>query len=103
MVTDARERDRSDTVAVAPDDTIEQIAPADTIELSRVRKGKRELRCITKYLPTGIDLRLLEGDDFRRTQLCRDAPAVDDLSSAWQKGIGGEWLGARVAPVVDMV
>ena len=67
--------------------TVEQIPPADTIELWRVRKGTRELRCITKYLPTGIDLRLLEGDDFRRTQLCRDAPAVEDLSSAWQEAL----------------
>ena len=53
--------------------TVAQISPADTIELWRVRKGTRDLRCIAKYLPTGIDLRLLEDNDFRRTQL-RYAP-----------------------------
>ena len=55
-------------------------APLDTIELWRVRKGERELSCVTRDSPTGIDVRLLEGKDFRRTQLCRDAPAVEALA-----------------------
>jgi hypothetical protein len=49
-------------------------------ELWRVSKGNRELGCVAQYLASGIDLRLLEGDGFRRTQLCRDAPAVQVLS-----------------------
>ena len=67
--------------------TVEQISPTDTIELWRVRKGPRELRCITKYLPIGIDVRLFEGEEFRRTQLCRDAPAVEGLSDTWRKAL----------------
>ena len=42
-------------------------------------------------------VRLFEGDEFRRTQLCRDAPAVDDLSSVWQEALKA-WRGVRVAP-----
>lgn len=42
------------------------------VELWRVRKAPRELRCLAVYLPTGIDLKLMEGADFRRTQLFRD-------------------------------
>jgi hypothetical protein len=35
-----------------------------------VQKGARELRCVTVYLPAGIDLRLFEGEDFRRAPNC---------------------------------
>jgi len=31
------------------------------VELWRVRKANRELRCLAVYLSTGIDLRLMEG------------------------------------------
>jgi hypothetical protein len=64
--------------------TVRQESAVETMELWRVRKGERELSCVTRYLPTGIDVRLLEGDDFRRTQLCRDAPAVEALASRWK-------------------
>ena len=67
--------------------TVEQLSPTDTIELWRVKKGDRELRCVTRYLPTGIDVRLLEGADFRRTQLCKDAPAVESLSQSWRAAL----------------
>ncbi len=33
----------------------EQPNPTNEIELWRVRKGERELRCLAVYLPTGID------------------------------------------------
>jgi hypothetical protein len=33
------------------------------IELWRVTKDSRELRCIALYLPTGIDLRLMHGEE----------------------------------------
>jgi hypothetical protein len=46
------------------------------LELWRVAKDSRELRCIVVYMPNGIDLRLMAGEDFRRTQLLKDAPAV---------------------------
>jgi hypothetical protein len=66
---------------------VEQRAHADTVELWRVRKGERELRCVIHYLPTGIDVRLLEGDNFRRTQLCKIAPEVEKLSGEWLKAL----------------
>ena len=57
-------------------DVTRQKPAAREVELWRVRKGERELRCVAVYLPTGIDLRLLERDGFRRTELVRDAPAL---------------------------
>ena len=45
--------------------TVQQDTPVETIELWRVKKGDRELRCVTRYIPSGIDVRLFEGDDFR--------------------------------------
>lgn len=54
------------------------------IELWRVRKGERELRCLAVYLPTGIDVRLFEAVDFRRTQLVRDSPELTALSDTWK-------------------
>jgi hypothetical protein len=63
---------------------VSQTPPTETTELWRVTKNKRMLRCVVHYVPTGLDVRLLEGDDFRRTQLCRDAPAADRLSSQWK-------------------
>ena len=59
------------------------------IELWRVVKDLRELRCIALYLPTGIDLRLMEGEDFRRTQLLRDGPAVQELAEEWRGKLRG--------------
>jgi hypothetical protein len=54
------------------------------VELWRVAKDGRELRCVAVYMTTGIDLRLMEGEDFRRTQLLRDGPAVEALAEQWQ-------------------
>jgi hypothetical protein len=62
----------------------EEPSPTNQIELWRVAKGSRELRCMAHYLPTGIDVRLMENDGFRRTQLCRDAAEVDVLVSKWR-------------------
>jgi hypothetical protein len=58
--------------------------PAVSTVLWRVHKDSRELRCIAQYMPSGIDVRLLEGDGFRRTQLCPDATAADALSHEWR-------------------
>ena len=57
---------------------------ARELELWRVAKGSRELRCLAVYIPTGIDLRLTEGEDFRRTQLLRDGPAVETFAEEWK-------------------
>jgi hypothetical protein len=55
------------------------------VELWRVRKDSRELRCVAVYMPTGIDLRLMEGEDFRRTQLLKDGPAVEARAEEWRR------------------
>ena len=48
-------------------DVTTQKPVAREMEMWRVRKGDRELRAVAVYLATGIDLRLLEKDNFRRT------------------------------------
>lgn len=66
---------------------VQQGMTANAIDLWHARKGDRELRLAVVYLPHGIDVRLLEADGFRRTQLCRDAPAVDALAAQWRAGL----------------
>lgn len=55
------------------------------VELWRVRKEEWELRCVAVYLPSGIDVRLMEGDDFRRTRHVRDAIECTALSDQWKQ------------------
>jgi hypothetical protein len=50
----------------------------------RPREDERHPRCLAVYLPTGIDLRLMEGDEFRRTQLLKDGPAVEARAEEWR-------------------
>lgn len=59
-------------------------AAAREVELWHVHKDSRELRCLAVYMPTGIDLRLMEGEDFRRTQLLKDGPAVETFAEEWK-------------------
>jgi hypothetical protein len=49
--------------------------------------GDRQLRCVAVYLPIGVDLRLLEGDDFRRTKLCKDAAEAHELADMWRDAL----------------
>ena len=49
-------------------------AVAAVTGLWRVSKGNRELRCVAQYLASGIDLRLMEGDGFRRTPSAATRP-----------------------------
>ena len=68
-------------------------------ELWRVRKGERELRCSAVYLPTGIDLRLMESDEFRRTQLCPDAPSLHAISANWHSRlVEARWADTSAVP-----
>jgi hypothetical protein len=67
--------------------SISQTPPHVTSELWTVTKGARTLRCVAQYLSSGIDVRLLEGDGFRRTQLCRDAPEADTLAKQWRAAL----------------
>ena len=55
------------------------------VELWRVRKDSRELRCLAVYMPTGIDVLLMEGEDFRRTELLKDGPAVEARAADWHR------------------
>jgi hypothetical protein len=57
---------------------------AREVELWCVRKDSRELRCLAVYMPTGIDLRLIEGEDFRRTQPLKDGPSVEARAEEWR-------------------
>ena len=57
------------------------------LELWTVKKDARTLRCLARYLPSGIDLRLLEGDDFRRTELHRDADLAEIRSMGWKQAL----------------
>jgi hypothetical protein len=41
--------------------------------------------CLAVYLPIGIDLRLMEGEDFRRTRLVRDAIDCTTVSHEWKR------------------
>ena len=68
---------------------------AGEVEMWRVRKGDRELRAVAVYLPTGIDLRLLERDDFRRTELCRDGPALHARAAQWRAKLQDSGWGDR--------
>ena len=61
---------------------------AREVELWRVAKDGRELRCLAVYMTTGIDLRLMEGEDFRRTQLLKDGPAVEAKAEEWRGKLG---------------
>jgi hypothetical protein len=70
----------------------EEPHPVNEIELWRVRKGERELRCVVIYLPNGIDVRLIEGADFRRTQFVRNAIESTTVSDAWKRKLEGhDW------------
>jgi hypothetical protein len=55
------------------------------VELWLVTRDGNELRCVAVYLPTGIDLRLLDADGFRRTQLLRFAQAVEARAQEWHE------------------
>ena len=66
---------------------IKQHPPANEVELWIMRKGARELRCVMRYLPTGLDLRLMNGDEFRRTELHRDADGANAKAAEWKTAL----------------
>jgi hypothetical protein len=70
------------------------------IELWTVRKGERELRSVTVYLPTGIDLRLFKGDDFQtHTTPARMRPLSLRVDADAALGLGRvDLTWGRVAP-----
>jgi hypothetical protein len=56
-------------------------------ELWTVAKGERQLRCVARHIPAGIDLRLMEGDDFRRTELHKDGDLAEIRSIGWKQAL----------------
>jgi len=57
------------------------------IELWKVVKTGGEIRCVARYLPAGIDLRLMQGNDFRRTELHREAHTVTAKAAEWKAAL----------------
>ena len=69
-------------------ETVTTDVPAvSELELWTVKKDKRTLRCVARYLPTGIDLRLMEGDEFRRTELHKDADLAELKATGWRQAL----------------
>ena len=69
-------------------DSVTQQKPAvREVELWRVTKDVRELRCVVRYMPSGLDLRLMLGDEFRTTELHKDAPSVQARADEWRTAL----------------
>lgn len=71
------------------------------LELRTVKKEKRTLRCVARYLPIGIDLRLMEADDFRRTELHKDVDLAEVRSMGWKQALEGAGLEVNAEPSND--
>ncbi len=54
------------------------------IAMWTAQKGARTLSCVALYLAHGVDVRLLEGEELRRTQLVKDGPAAEALADEWR-------------------
>lgn len=66
--------------------------PQQATMLWTMKKGRWDLTCVFVYLPTGIELRLYEGVEFRRTKLCKDGPEVQALAETWHRLLlGNGW------------
>ena len=57
------------------------------VELWTVRKRDRELRCLVRYVPSGLDLRLMQGGDFHRAELHRTADAANAKAAEWKAAL----------------
>ena len=71
---------------------LEEKAHGDPVELWQVRKGERELRCVVYHLPSGIHVKVLKGEGFRRTQLCKIEPRSGRAFRKVAEGLNREWL-----------
>jgi hypothetical protein len=66
---------------------------AREVELWQARKGKRELRCTAVYLPHGIDLRVFDGPNVRRTEQLKDGRTASDHAAEWLARLRGHgWV-----------
>ena len=59
--------------------------PVEEVAMWTVIKGTRTIRCVARYLPIGIDLRLMEGDDFRRTEVHKDGDLAEIKAAEWKQ------------------
>jgi hypothetical protein len=53
--------------------TKEKPEAAKEVELWRMTKDTRQRRWVVRYMPSGLDLRLMLGDEFRTTELHKEA------------------------------
>ena len=67
----------------------EQRPGAREVELWAARKASRTLCCVATYLATGVDVRLLEDGDMRRTQLVGDGSKAEALAAEWKAAATG--------------
>ena len=69
-------------------DSVDELPnPNDRVELWRVHKNARTLRCVAVYLSHGVDLRLMEAEDFRRTELIRLPELVEARAAEWKTAL----------------
>lgn len=69
-----------------PSSAVEQSQEAlCEVELWRLRKGDRELRCIASYLPTGTTLRMMEREECRRTESFQEGPELEQCAQLWRR------------------
>jgi hypothetical protein len=69
----------------SPNSTVNQAhTPQREVELWRLWKADRELRCIACHLPGGINLRLIEGEELRRTELFQEAQQLEQCAQLWR-------------------
>jgi len=64
-----------------------QAALGVPVRLWTAIKQGRQLTCDAFHLPVGIDLRLMEGDEFRRTHLSRTADEAQARAAQWRAGL----------------
>ena len=48
-------------------------------------QGDTDNSLCSTYLPIGIDLRLMEGDDFRRTEVHKDGDLAEIKAAEWKQ------------------
>jgi hypothetical protein len=68
-------------------DVVAERKPTRDERLWSITKGNRRLDCLAVYLPSGIDLRLMEGTEFRRTELFREASTLKARADEWRKAM----------------
>ena len=54
------------------------------VELWVMHKDERVLTCVARYLPHGVDVRLIEAEEVCRTQLTPDGPHAEGVAADWQ-------------------